>query len=434
MLWFSVILALLLILFGVSFYFLFEKNVYATAQSNLYRIALAVKEQIAEKPDIVLSGRPGFSGQVAILKNDTVIFYSKGLHVEALLASLRKGRNFTVFDNGENLQAVYRLALPDGMWVLATQSNIDDDLEDFVDAMLVIGPLLLFVLVFIANRLIDTVLSPVKEVTRRVSATHINNLVDTVELPGAEGEIRELIDAFNRMFARLKEGVANLDRFNSDVSHELRTPLTVIKGEIDIALRKPRDEAYYARTLQTLRYESEKIEKIIEGLLLLTKFSETNIQRGFEQCALDGMIKETVERMKNAISQKHLQIVSERLEPLKIQGHPELLSALFNNLLDNAIKYSHEGGCITLSLAQMEEGIVFNIKDEGVGIAKEHLPFVAERFYRVDAARSGMVAGFGLGLSIVQKSAVLHHGVLKIESEPGEGTRVRVVFAKEGEV
>ncbi|SFV75818.1 sensor histidine kinase [hydrothermal vent metagenome] len=218
-----------------------------------------------------------------------------------------------------------------------------------------------------------------------------------------------------------------MEKFNSDVSHELKTPLTVIQGEIELILRQLHQPKEYEKALKTIQKQSKQIELIVKQLLLLTKYSKENIQKTFEECSLDSLLLNSVEKFESKLKEKNLHLQIDKIEPITIQANPILISAIFDNLIDNAIKYTPKEKNITISLYQ-NETINFIITDKGIGIEEKHLAKITQRFYRVDEARSKKIEGVGLGLSIVQNSVYLHGGKLNINSQLEKGTKVIVNF------
>jgi|TARA_R110002033_G_scaffold9971_1_gene32655 signal transduction histidine kinase len=427
--WFGSITFLLLIIFSIAFNYFFEKSVYSSIEAKLYEEAIYFKDNInITNFDKIIQKNKNLDSSIAIIKNMQVIKKTNYFNTKSLKQYLNTKKSFLIVDNGENLQAFYFINLSDDTKIVISKEDIDDKVEDVTDTMLVIEPLLLFALIFLASKMIDKILIPIKELTKVSEELSINNFSTTISIPSKDDEIKKLISTFNHMIIRLQNGVENLDRFNSDVSHELKTPLTVIRGEIDLTLRKQREPEYYIRTLSTLNYEAKQIEKIVENLLLLTKYSKENIEKTFEECYLKNILLNTLLMYKKNIDEKNITINIKKLEDLTIIGNLQLIKTIFSNLIDNAIKYTNENKNIFISLEALNEHIYFNIIDEGIGIPKEELSNVVNRFYRVDESRNKKIKGFGLGLSIVKNSIDLHNAKFKIESTLNEGTKITVIF------
>ena len=430
--WFGTITAIVLIVFSFTFYYFLKQSVQLKLQTTLYTQAEEIEADILSSGALgknLLKKEAYRNLDIAVIKEGKVILENHKFTLNyASYYPIRKDRFFLI-ESEQYLKGIYVLILQkpfNGKVIVATH-KIDNTIEDVEDTLLTVMPLLLLILLFLGSKLIDKILIPVEHITQTANAISVNNFSGTIPVPEKEDEIKALVEAFNRMIVRLKEGVENLNRFNSDVSHELRTPLTVIKGEIEVTLRKLRKPEAYIKSMHTIAYEAEQIEQIVENLLLLTRYSKESIVQTFEPCQLDTMLLAILSKYNSMIHAKQLNLHIAVLEPVLVHGNPLLLAAIFSNLVDNAVKYTTKGKKITISLYRKEK-IHFMIEDEGIGIPKEKLTKVTDRFYRVDVSRNRHIQGFGLGLSIVKKGIELHRGKMEILSTLGKGTTVHLLF------
>lgn len=415
--WFGSITILLFLIFSLLFYYTYEKNVFSTLEKNLYEKAIFIKENSQNLNNINLTL------DYAIVKGNQIIKQSNGFDLDIL--NIKNG--FSSIHNDDSLGALYNYNVDKNKRIIVYKKEIDDKLEDIVETMLVIEPLLLLSLIILASKLIDQILIPIKQLTKTSKEISINNFSRTIPVVNQENEIKELTNSYNEMIIRLQEGVNNLDRFNSDVSHELRTPLTVIRGEIDITLRKLREPEYYINSLKTISFESKQIEKIVENLLLLTKFTKNNIKKSFEEVYIDSLLLDTIYTYDSKIKEKNINLEILKIDSIKLNVNPILIKSIFSNLIDNSIKYSFENKTIRIELTKKDKAH-FLISDEGIGISKENIPYLTNRFFRIEESRNKKVEGFGLGLAIVEKSIDLHNGKLEIKSEINKGTKVEVIL------
>jgi signal transduction histidine kinase len=422
LLWFSAVIGIILIAFSFTFYYLLRKNINLDIKSYLYRHATQLQNELG-------SGKPinppkDKTLSFVVTKRSTVIFKSASIEKKLL----RLPKNFYIFDNGgETIQALYilRFEHPFSGAIYVYKKGIDDKSDDIAQTLLILNPTLLLVLIIAGNFLIDRLLRPVKNMTAAIEKVSVENFTTTIPNPKPHNELGRLIGAYNEMILRLKEGVSTLERFNSDVSHELKTPLTVVRGEIELALKKERSALSYQNSLRRVAYEIEQIEAIVTNLLLLTRYTKENIAEQFETCDLEAILQQVLQSLTPQLRQKKLSLHLQTVEPVSIQANPTLIRLIFYNLIDNAIKYSYSNGKITLLLFQ-EDALYFIVKDEGIGIPQEEIAKITRRFYRVDTSRTRQIQGFGLGLALVQKSVTLHGGTLHIDSDHGRGTTVRV--------
>ncbi len=218
--------------------------------------------------------------------------------------------------------------------------------------------------------------------------------------------------------------------FVANVSHEIKTPLTNIIGFVEtLEEGKVAEQETGRRFLATIRENALRLNRLVNDLLILS-----NIELGEAKLHLEGIdpadvLESVLSMMSGAVKEKNLQIVRSIAENLpSIQGDRDRLSQILINILDNAVKYTPEGGTITIEASRMESEVVIRISDTGIGIPKSEIPKLGERFYRVDKARSRQLGGTGLGLSIVKHLMKAHGGQMIIDSNPGKGTTVSLYF------
>jgi len=437
--WFGAITILVLISFNFAIYQFLEENTKLRIQNKLYTKAAFINRSILAQIPInkLVEDEELKNVDIAIIKDDKIIFQKGKTNFKQFVPLIIKNKeSFFVFKQGINLNGLYILRIKNPFkgailfYEHKIDEKIDNDLKDIKEVLFVLEPMLLFILIFMASKIIDKVLGHINKITNAANKIYVNDLTQKIPKPKYKDEIEDLADAFNRMIKRLKEGVDTLEQFNSDVSHELKTPLTVIKGEIEIALNKPRDEEYYKNSLQVIESETQQIQTIVDNLLLLTKYNKDNITQTFKECSLDSLILQIIDKYQGALKNKQIKIQILKFEPSLFYGNETLLHTMFSNLLDNAIKYSPQNKTIFISLFtnKSTNKIQFTIQDQGIGINKELLPKITNRFYRVDSSRNKKIKGFGLGLAIVKNSVDLHNGKIKISSKENTGTKIKIIL------
>ncbi len=258
---------------------------------------------------------------------------------------------------------------------------------------------------------------------KRITAEDLSHRIDSVN---SKDEIGELADTLNEMIARLERSFRQIKQFSADVSHELRTPLTAIKGELEVALRKERNVEEYKETMAGVLEKAGQLENIIADLLFLARMDAQSIPLSFMEFRLDKLMLEVHEETYRSAERKRITFNLKGIEQASLMGDPGLLKRALLNLVENAIKYTEPGGRIELSLERESDTAVCMLRDSGIGIPAESLPYIFDRFYRVDRSRSHDTGGSGLGLAIVQKIVEAHQGRIDVESEAGKGTAFRV--------
>ena len=284
-------------------------------------------------------------------------------------------------------------------------------------------------------------LRPVKMITRTANEINATDLRRRLHLQRRD-EFGELAATFDQMLARLEAAFKRQAQFTADASHELRTPLTIIDLEINRALTQLEQPAEYRQVLEQIQAENEQMAAIINSLLLLARADTGQMTLDMQEVDLSDIALASVERLLPLARQSQITLASGNLPELLVRGDPQYLGQMLANLIENGIKYSSGIGkrvFVELTCEQKRWGVV-RVQDDGPGISDEYLPYLFERFYRVDKARSHRQkrpaqssnpsneepGGSGLGLSIVQWIVQAHDGEIRVESKTGAGSLFEV--------
>lgn len=217
--------------------------------------------------------------------------------------------------------------------------------------------------------------------------------------------------------------------FTANVSHELKTPLHTISGYAELLANGMVEEKDTAEFSQKIYAEAQRMIRLVEDIIRLSNLDEGATELAREEADLLKIAEKAVESLAPAAEKENVSVEFSG-EKAELSGIPQLLSAIVYNLTDNAIKYNHSGGKVFVSVTNVPDGVLLSVKDTGIGIPKDQQERVFERFYRVDKSHSKEVGGTGLGLSIVKHSAKLHGAKITLDSEPGKGTEIAVLFPK----
>lgn len=261
---------------------------------------------------------------------------------------------------------------------------------------------------------------------RRIGAGE--TLRERLFVPKDENEVSRLARAFNELLDRLESAHANQQRFLADASHELRTPLTVLRGEIEVALRRERPAEEYREVLESSREEIERLARLTENLLSLARSDAGEAVGAAEPVDLAEVARKVVDSLANRAAGKRIGLSFEAAGSVVVPGDPHALERVVLNLVENAIRYTPAGETVIVTAKANAHEAVLSVSDTGPGIAPEHLPHLFERFYRVDKARAREHGGAGLGLSIVEALISAHGGRVAVASELGKGTVFTVVL------
>lgn len=276
--------------------------------------------------------------------------------------------------------------------------------------------------------LANQALSPVDRITKAAEQIARGDLAERVPEPGKKDEIGRLAATFNHMISRLQAAFERQKQFTSDASHELRTPLAVMRGDIEIALRRERSIDEYQRVLTSNLEEIIRLSRLIEDLLMLARADSGRVELRCEPVELDHLCRQMADYIAPLAHQRQQELTySSPQTAVTVNADLQRIKQMLLNLLDNAIKYTDPGGKIILGLKIEDKQAVITVADTGRGIPEEDLPHIFDRFFR----RSGNISdrsatGFGLGLSIVKWIVEEHKGQIETESSSGEGTMFAV--------
>jgi heavy metal sensor kinase len=323
--------------------------------------------------------------------------------------------------------------------IASSLEEVEDALNTLFIILIVTVPLALMVAILGGQFLAHKALKPVDNITQTARIITSQNLNQRITPPRVKDEISRLIETFNEMISRLDQSFRQIKQFSSDASHELKTPLTILKGEVEVTLRKERSLQEYQQTLKSNLEEINRMSQIVEDLLLLSRADIGEIRLNKENINLTEILNEVVAQMDLLAKSKRLRLsASNHHQHLHMFGDALRIRELFINLIENGIKYTEEGGSIRITLTKEYQPLVRNeldeaegekeefvkiiVSDTGIGIAKEDQERIFNRFFRVDKARSREEGGSGLGLSICRWIVEAHQGEIKVESELGKGS------------
>ena len=263
--------------------------------------------------------------------------------------------------------------------------------------------------------------------SRTHSERHIE--VSAVPIKRADDEMPGAVVLFHDI-TELKQVDQIRREFVANVSHELRTPLSILRGYIEVLLDEPETPPEeLARILSIMERHSKRLQRLVDDLLSLAQLESSRATLELSAVRVDELFNNLIRDWKEKLAAKNLKVIVDLTpEALTLHADGTRLEEVLYNLLDNAVKFSRENGEIYLRATRLGSDMVLSVSDNGLGIGKEHLSRIFERFYRADKARSRELGGTGLGLAIVKHIAQLHGGRVEAESELGRGTTIRVVL------
>jgi heavy metal sensor kinase len=316
--------------------------------------------------------------------------------------------------------------------LLAPLASVDHQLAEVRAVLLAAGPAALLLAAAFGYWLARRSLDPVDRLRRAADAINAEDLTRRLPVLNPDDEFGRLTRTINAMIARLERSFSEVRRFTADASHELRTPLTVLRSEIEVALSKPQSPAEQQELLGSVLEEVSRMSRLTDQLLALSR-RDAGVEQ-FEPRPVDlaALAADVVEAMRPLAESRGVQLSLDRPAPVLVLGDEGRLRQVVINLLDNALKYTPEGGRVEVGALTKGGNALMTVRDTGIGIPAEHLPHVFERFYRVDKARSREQGGTGLGLSISKSIVTAHGGGIELTSAPGEGTTCVVALPLAG--
>jgi signal transduction histidine kinase len=307
-------------------------------------------------------------------------------------------------------------------------------LEDFEivqilkNILLVTFPIILILLFLIARFFAGRSIKPVRTIIETSSQITKDNLQTRIPLPQNKDELYVLSENINNLLSRIENAIDREKQFTSDASHELRTPLAVIKGTMEVLIRKPRNQQEYEEKIQFCISEVNRLNHMVDQLLLLARFENQKQNVKQETIYLNALILDNLTRFSEKSENKKLKIKAEFTEDYYLISDNYLVSIIISNLISNAIKYSNPNGEIAIKLGKKNDEITFSITDYGVGIAKNDLDKIFNSFYRSDVSNHPEIKGTGLGLSIVKRLCDLLKLEIAVESKLNQGTAFILSF------
>ncbi len=282
------------------------------------------------------------------------------------------------------------------------------------------------ILVVISHRLTRRGLRPLDDVASAASGIGSTNLDRRLVVDGLPAELKTMADSFNAMLDRIEEAFTRLSQFSDDLAHELRTPINNLRGEAEVALGHTRSVAEYQDVLASCLEECQKIGQLIDSLLFLARAENPRSAVARETIDLSHELQAVATFYRTAAEDVGVTLTSDLAAGLSMRGDVSLMQRAIGNLVENAIDHTPSGGRVRIDASASRGAMRVIISDTGSGIPSEHLPYVFERFHRVERARSNARGHVGLGLPIVRSIIVMHGGTVEITSVIGEGTRVSI--------
>lgn len=301
-------------------------------------------------------------------------------------------------------------------------------LNNLLVTLLLLFPIVLVVLYFTSKFIAQKQIAPVKLLTNSAEKITQENLNERIPLPVVKDELYTLTTSINKLLDRLEGAVLREKQFSSNASHELRTPLSVLKGTLDLMIRKPRNNEYYIEKSTTCLTEVNRMSEMVDQLLLLARYENANDLVKITTVNLSEIIDAIIARNSAGIEQKSLTLDLQVEKDTTVYSDIFMVEQILENIFSNAVKYSPEESTIYIESSKSTGQVQLIIRDEGIGMNSEELAQIFQRFYRVDESRNATVKGYGLGLSIASRFADLLQIKIEVQSLPQKGSSFKLIF------
>ena len=314
-------------------------------------------------------------------------------------------------------------------WYVAEGRSLTDDkkiLRQFEYEFLVFLPIALIACAVVSWYSAGRVLIALQSVQRAAERITGSNLGLQIPERGAKDELDRLIGSFNEMSGRLKSSFEQIRQFSTDVSHELRTPLTAIQGQLEVALFTESEPEQLKVAIENSLEDVERLSSLVKALLLLSQSESGQIPMHKAELDLNELVGDFVEQFQIPAEDNGVRLVHLTSQPVCCEIDRTQIERVITNLLSNGLKYTPAGGWVRTSVEQDGQNVRLIVEDSGMGIPRDHLPHIFDRFYRVPDPNPEK--GLGLGLSFVSAIIKAHGGQIEVVSEVGQGTKFEIIL------
>ena len=355
----------------------------------------------------------------------TMFVYKNGVYY---MDSLQKAVDAQGDDSGGGSEEIY-ISIPEDKWDAFSNDfsvQVYNNKEDYKRNSLIISALLALLGGVAAYFISGHALKPIREFSDKIEEVQAQNLADSGIEESKIKELNQLSVSYNKMLERLSDAFEIQRQFTANAAHELRTPLSLMQVQLDLyhSTQHPGSDADTVQMIKMLTEQNDRLGKMVKTLL---DMSELQTVGRDEKIILNDLVDEVLEDLEPLAQEKNIELIG-KYKNITMIGSDILIYRLVYNLVENAIKYNHSDGQVTVNAYKKQKHIYLSVADTGSGIPKELRERVFEPFFRVDKSRSRELGGVGLGLALVREIVRVHDGTISINSNPAGGTIFEVIF------
>lgn len=355
----------------------------------------------------------------------TMFVYKNGVYY---MDSLQKAVDAQGDDSGGGSEEIY-ITIPEDKWDEFSNDfsvQVYNNKEDYKRNSLIVSALLALLGGVAAYFISGHALKPIREFSDKIEEVQAQNLADSRIEASKIKELNQLSVSYNKMLERLSDAFEIQRQFTANAAHELRTPLSLMQVQLDLyhSTQHPGSDADTVQMIKMLTEQNDRLGKMVKTLL---DMSELQTVGRDEKIILNDLVDEVLEDLELLAQEKNIKLIG-KYKNITMIGSDILIYRLVYNLVENAIKYNHSGGLVTVTAYQKEKHVYLSVEDTGSGIPEELRERVFEPFFRVDKSRSRELGGVGLGLALVHEIVRVHDGSITVKTSPSGGTIFDVIF------
>ena len=418
---FGAIIALILLLFSMAFYTIFWEKSSLSIKGKLTLQAEKIESFLEEKKELI---RLNYT--FVVVKRGNIVYRSKSFKKSYDKYMSRYNFYMPIIPVlGEDAYFKYHLEKPKNSYIFVVKPEADEVLKSILLLLSTLVPLIFLLLIFVINGIIKSIIEPINQLNKDAKRVNIDNFKSSFAKPKYNDEIALLTAGFNEMITRLNSGVERLKKANDTIAHELKTPISIMQTEIELALSKPREKEDYKESLQNIFTQLNTLNSLVQTLLILSRYSKMQLEQNLQECDFNTILIAVIEGLTTLANSKEITIDIKTFKKARKNSNCLLVNTVMRNIIENAIKYSKEGGKIEIKLYSKDENVIFSVKDWGIGIEQSDIPKLTERFFKVE---QNSKQSYGLGLSIVKEALHLLDANISIDSTIGKGSSFKVEF------
>jgi heavy metal sensor kinase len=433
-LWHAGVLTLIICIFSAGIFLFVGARLYAGLDTQLAREIGTISRVYREEPDELKDLAPHWGITLfqieagGIIRHQTEPWEREGLSQALQSGSSTSPLSWTA-PSGHRYRVQSISESSDRVAAAVEESPLRDTLWTLAIILMTGIPFAVVLAIAGGYFLAGRVLSPVAAMAGRAREITAESLAKRLPVDNARDEFGQLATVFNDTLSRLEDAFERLRRFTADASHELRTPLTAMRSVGEVALRNTLEAAAYRDVIGSMLEEVDRLTRLVESLLILTRADSGKLQLTPERLDLGALAGNVTDQLRILADEKQQHLSLEAPIQIHVMGDAALIRHALMNLIHNAIKYTPNGGAITVGVKAMgSDQALIEVRDTGSGIPAAHRLRIFDRFYRVDASRSREEGGVGLGLAIARWAIEANSGQIEVASDGRNGSSFRVLL------